>query len=423
MENWLKISLILSLFGFFKEIRPSEPFVYEYLSGKWTNITEQEVSEQIFAVGTYINTPLVVVAFLVTDLSRYKPLIILCGIFGIIVWNLLIWFPTLLMMQLMEFFYAAFISCDIAYFTYMYAKVDKEHYPKVTSNTRMAYLLGRSMSGVLGQILVSLEIMDYKELNYISLLAMIMATATCLFLPSVEHSIYFHQKGEQKTKLAKSEKFIAAFRLMGRSFKDSFSKDLVVKWSLVHAISTCGFGLVEVYSQTLWTEINKTDHVVLQNGIVVAVYTLIGVVGAYFAGYFRIDWSKISIFVFSAYFSISGALLIYTSYTNSVYVSYAVYCTFCGLYQFMVTVAFSEISQRIPPDSYGLILGVNAFVALVLQSIITSIVINMLHAPVRQQYLIFGLCHLVILSIYLIYELYRKVYSKVRRNSPDIAIC
>ncbi|KAK9879544.1 hypothetical protein WA026_006614 [Henosepilachna vigintioctopunctata] len=102
MESWLKISLILSLFGFLKEIRPSEPFIYEYLSGNWTDITGREVSEQIFAVGTYLNTPLVIIAFLVTDLFRYKPLIVLCGIFGIIVWSLVIWTPTLLIMQIME---------------------------------------------------------------------------------------------------------------------------------------------------------------------------------------------------------------------------------------------------------------------------------------------------------------------------------
>ncbi|KAK9879543.1 hypothetical protein WA026_006613 [Henosepilachna vigintioctopunctata] len=308
----------------------------------------------------------------------------------------------------------ALISCDIAYFTYQYAKVDKEDYPKVTSNARMAHLFGKSFSGILAQVLTTFKVMDYKELNYINLGASVMATLVAILLPSVEKSTYFHQKKKEDTKLTKCEKSQRAFKLMGSFLKNSFSQDLVVKWSIVHSLSTCGFGLVEVYSQTLWTEINKTDHVALQNGIVIAVYTLIGVIGAYFAGYFRIDWSKISIFVFSAYFSISGALLIYTSQTNSVYVSYVVYCTFCGLYQFMVTVAFSEISQRIPPDSYGLILGMNSFVALVLQSIITFVVINMLHEPVREQYLIFGLCHLLIFAVYLSYELFRIIYSKLR---------
>ncbi|XP_045472829.1 folate-like transporter 3 [Harmonia axyridis] len=411
MEKWLKISLLLSLFGFFKETRPSEPYVYEYLSGNWTNISGEDVSEDVFTVGTYVSTPLVVVAFLITDLMRYKPLIILCGVFGIVVWSMLIWTPTLLMMQLMEVFYGAFISCDIAYFTYMYAKVDKEHYPQVTSNTRMAYLLGRSTSGILGQVLSTYDIMDYKELNYITLGAMMFATITSLFLPSVQNTIYFHRADNSEEKLTKGEKNKAAFKLMGTFFKESYSNSLVIKWSIVNAVSACGFGLVETYSQTLWSEINKKDNITLGNGIVISIYTLIGVIGSFFAGYFKIDWSKRNILLFVAYFSISGALIIYTSQTHYVYVSYAVYAIFGGLYQFMTTVAYSEICQRIPPDSYGLILGINTFIALVLQSSIVSIVIKICHAPVRLQYLIFGSWHIFILVMFVIYEIVSRIIT------------
>jgi thiamine transporter 2/3 len=42
--NWLMISLILCIFGFLKEFRPSEPFITNYLSGPWKNFTEDEVS-------------------------------------------------------------------------------------------------------------------------------------------------------------------------------------------------------------------------------------------------------------------------------------------------------------------------------------------------------------------------------------------
>lgn len=44
MKEWLKISCLLCVFGFVREIRPSEPYVTEYLLGPWRNITEQQVS-------------------------------------------------------------------------------------------------------------------------------------------------------------------------------------------------------------------------------------------------------------------------------------------------------------------------------------------------------------------------------------------
>lgn len=61
-----------------------------------------------------------------------------------------------------------FVAAEVAYYTYIYAKVDHEHYQKVTSHTRAAVLAGRATSGVSSQILISMEWMDYKQLNYIT---------------------------------------------------------------------------------------------------------------------------------------------------------------------------------------------------------------------------------------------------------------
>lgn len=61
------------------------------------------------------------------------------------------------------------MATEVAYYTYIYAKVEKEHYQKVTSHVRAAILAGRALSGILAQILVSFEVMDYMQLNYITL--------------------------------------------------------------------------------------------------------------------------------------------------------------------------------------------------------------------------------------------------------------
>lgn len=102
METWLKVSLLLCIFGFLKEFRPSEPFIYEYLIGPWRNITDQQVNQEVYPVGTYAYLAQLGVVFLITDLCRYKPLIILLGLSGIVVWGMLIWTTNLFELQILE---------------------------------------------------------------------------------------------------------------------------------------------------------------------------------------------------------------------------------------------------------------------------------------------------------------------------------
>ena len=102
MNNWLIISLLLSVFGFLKEIRPSEPFVYEYLIGPWKNLTEAQVNQNVYPVGTYSYLAQLIIIFLITDLCRYKPLIIVLGLMGIVVWSMLIWSKELFEIQILE---------------------------------------------------------------------------------------------------------------------------------------------------------------------------------------------------------------------------------------------------------------------------------------------------------------------------------
>lgn len=45
MHEWFRISILLCSFGFLKEVRPSEPFLTNYLLGdQYFNMTEEDVS-------------------------------------------------------------------------------------------------------------------------------------------------------------------------------------------------------------------------------------------------------------------------------------------------------------------------------------------------------------------------------------------
>lgn len=69
METWLKTSLLLSIFGFLRETKPSAPYITDFLV-EFKNITLDQVLQDVYPVGTYSYMGLAVVAFLVTDFLR-----------------------------------------------------------------------------------------------------------------------------------------------------------------------------------------------------------------------------------------------------------------------------------------------------------------------------------------------------------------
>nr|CAH7712946.1 unnamed protein product [Callosobruchus chinensis] len=406
MQEWLKLSLLLSIFGFLKEIRPSEPFIYEFLiSNRWRNVTDDEVTQIAYPVGTYSYLVQLVVVFLITDLCRYKPLIVILGISGCIVWSLLLWTKSLAGLIIVEIFYGTFCASEVAYYTYIYAKVDTEYFQLVTSHTRAAILAGSTISGILAQLLVSLEWMDYRQLNYITFAAMIAATLWTFLLPPVNTSIYFHQEGSEKQPLI--DKFQNAFALMGAHFCNSFRNTYVLKWSLWYALSTCSFIQVQTYMQPLWSVIvEDPEHKsVLYNGAVQAILTVLGFLGALLAGILKADWQVKGDLTLTLCSLSQGFLILYTSRTHFIFASYACYVVYGSLYYFMITVTSSEVAKQIKDESYGLVFGVNTFTALTVQTILTAVVVmkgvGLALAP-RDQYFVYGCVHICTAVIFIV---------------------
>lgn len=103
MSTWFKIALLLGVFGFLKEFRPSEPYIYEYLtSTQWHNLTEEAVMQDVYPVATYSYIALLIFVFLITDFLRYKPLIVSLSVSGIVIWSLLLWARGVIFIQIVE---------------------------------------------------------------------------------------------------------------------------------------------------------------------------------------------------------------------------------------------------------------------------------------------------------------------------------
>ena len=69
----------------------------------------------------------------------------------------------------MEICYGTMTACETAYYTYIYAKVDKKHYQIVTSHMRAASLTGRFASAIASQVLIYMG-MSIMGLNYMTLI-------------------------------------------------------------------------------------------------------------------------------------------------------------------------------------------------------------------------------------------------------------
>lgn len=82
------------------------------------------------------------------------------------------------------------MASEVAYYTYIYAKVNKEEYQRVTGYTRASLLAGRFIAAVLAQLLWSFKVMDERELNYISLGGNFFLTRSSILI-----SLFFFSSG------------------------------------------------------------------------------------------------------------------------------------------------------------------------------------------------------------------------------------
>ena len=145
----------------------------------------------IYPVWSYSYFALLIPVFLLTDMVKYKPMIIVEALSLVITWVLLLWAEGVAWMQVMQFTYGVATSMEIAYYTYIYAKVPKDQYLVVSSLTRSAVLTGKFLTGALAQLLTSLELCDYRELNYISLTCVSIALVLSQLAPKIHSCLAF----------------------------------------------------------------------------------------------------------------------------------------------------------------------------------------------------------------------------------------
>lgn len=315
---------------------------------------------------------------------------------GCIIWGMFLWTRSLGALQTIEVFYGTYMATEVAYYTYIYAKVEREHFQMVTGFTKSAILAGRFLSATVSQLMVSFGLLDLHELNYLSfgceyterfflhslctqpfrptsfrsVLAQIISLLWAIVLPSVGNSLYFNANPTASSKhsavvpdsdvestpkirkyngevavtktpgrVNRREQWKNALRLLYGHFIESYSDPVVVQWSLWWALAMCGFTQVQMYSQFLWQTINP-DHANVFNGAVEAMLTLLSVAGAFAAGFIKSKrFEAYNVWVLTVCSALQGGVLLWGTLTDSVWIAYIGYVIFGVLTHFMVTLA------------------------------------------------------------------------------------
>ncbi|XP_033002472.1 thiamine transporter 1 isoform X2 [Lacerta agilis] len=417
--GWALPTAVLCGYGFFANLRPSEPFLTPYLLGPDKNLTETQVFNEIYPVWTYSYLVLLFPVFLATDYLRYKPVILLQGLSLIVTWFMLLYAEGLLAIQFLEFFYGLVTATEIAYYSYIYSVVDLTLYQKVTSYCRSAALVGFTVGSVSGQILVSVFDWPLFNLNVISLTAVSVAFAMAWFLPMPQKSLFFHHR--QSSTQEQKVDIVKVIKELWQDFLRCYSSRPLLCWSVWWALSTCGYFQVINYAQGLWEKVLPSQTSQIYNGGVEAVSTLLGAVAVVVAGHIKTSWAtwgEIALAMFSL--CIAAAVYIMDSVHN-IWVCYASYIVFRIVYMLLITIATFQIATNLSVERYALVFGVNTFIALALQTLLTLIVVDAkgLGLDIFTQFMIYAGYFAAIAVVFLISgtcSIIKKSWMKERRN-------
>ncbi|XP_025965346.2 thiamine transporter 2 isoform X3 [Dromaius novaehollandiae] len=457
-SSWIYPTLILCVNGFFSAMRPSEAFLTPYLTGPDKNLTIEEVTNQIFPVWTYSYLALLFPVFLITDYARYKPIIILQGVSFIITWLLLLFARGVVAMQVMEFFYGMVTATEVAYYAYIYSVISTEHYQKATSYCRSITLVAATIAAVLGQLLVSLAHVSYFYLNAITLASLSLAFVCSFFLPMPQKSMFFHRKDAAET-LQGPDKVMATFNpnepcscqedrdpasadtgptpeqqadqpqpqshalkvlvQLSKDLRECYSSRKLLYWSLWWALATAGFNQVLNYIQVLWDFRAPSHSSAVYNGAVEAIATFLGSATSMAVGYVKLNWDlsgELALGIFSA---MDAGSLFLMYFTENIWACYAGYLAFKACYMLLITIATFQIAVNLSMERYALMFGFNNFVALVIQTILTVVVVDSrgLGLDISTQFLIYGSYFTVTAGIFLIRSIYIIISTKCRNTS------
>ncbi|KAK7883344.1 hypothetical protein WMY93_029518 [Mugilogobius chulae] len=395
-SDWRYATSLLCLYGFFSTVKPLEPFLIPFFTGPDKNLTAEQVNNEILPVWTYSYLSVLVPVFLLTDWLRYKPVVFFQSVALFITTALLYWTKTVPLMQATQFFYGMVTACEVAYFSYIYSVIEVKRYKKATSYTRSVQLLGYTVGAVLGQLLVSFDLMSFQNILVFTLVLTAMAMVTSCLLPMPKRSLFFHHKisdapenisedtdgGSNGDKEAKEHNSSGrkslgkVLCLLKKDLVECYSSRTLLCWCIWWALATCGYNQTVNYVQVLWEHIEPAQNSSIYNGGVEAVSYLLSAATAYGVGFTEVAWERWGELALGGFSVLGAASLFLMTFIGNIWVCYAGYVVFKCLYMLLITIAMFQIAAGLSMERYALVFGANTFGALVLQTVLVAVVVD-----------------------------------------------
>ncbi|XP_035712966.1 folate-like transporter 2 [Folsomia candida] len=192
--QWKAAILVLIMVGILKEFRPSAPFLVDYAVDH-KNFTGEQMTHEVLPATTGTSIISLIFLTMVTDAFSYKPIIVNAGVYNCITWVITIW--GFYSVNLARLSIDQVLSCvkfstpfPPLLLTSLISPTCTPTLRKVTTNgshpTRIRpSILASSFPGVTGQVLISFNLMDFEELNYLSLAGGVGAVLFSIMLPRV----------------------------------------------------------------------------------------------------------------------------------------------------------------------------------------------------------------------------------------------
>ncbi|VDM78781.1 unnamed protein product [Strongylus vulgaris] len=404
--HWKTTTALICIYGVFKEFRPATPFLTPYLASHFKNLTLDQIYGEIFPFWTYSYMIFLVPIFILTDIFRYKPIIVLEGACLSLTWGLLVWGQGVLQMQIMQISFGLASASEIAYFSYIYAVVDEKEYRRCTSYIRTAALIGKLLAYGIAQILVTTGTGSYLLLNQISLGAVFIVFFIALALPRVpaqaRQEVHSELLAERESRRGQdnSTRFEVERQKLDQGvrhylittlksfqiFKDNF---VVLKWSIWWSLTSCGI------FQVCWSFVYVLACAVLAFGIQFA----------------NIDWIKNGELTLTLSSCLIAIILAAISQCNHVVLAYMGYVCVTAIYH------ACNIATELSSANYGLVFGWNTFVAVVLQTLLTLLVVDShgFNLKMRTQFVVYALYFAAVGVLFLA----ALIYSRFKKTPDD----
>ncbi|XP_074491233.1 thiamine transporter 1-like [Sebastes fasciatus] len=426
--GWVGPTVPLCIYGFCSMMRPIEPFMTEFLTGTYKNLTTEQVTRQVYPVWTYSSLVFLIPILLVTDFLRYKPVLILQGLSYVTAFLLVLVGSGVHSAQLAFFSYSIAMAADVAYISYIYSVVQPSYYQRVTSYVKGAMLLGYAVGALLGQLLVSVGGVSLYCLAVVTVISVSVALITSFFLPMPKTSLFLKgthsaQQGSsgEDSHDSEGQDFCATaakhvgrmFRRLASDCKKCYSSVAVLFFCIWSATGKCGFYQVAGYVQVLWADM-QPHNFTAYNGAVDGISTLIGAAATVAVGHVSLEWSVWGELVLGGFtFLIAGALFL-MDLTDNIWVSYTFYFLFKSVYMQLSTICTFQIAKTLKRERYALVFGMNSFLGTILQSVLTVIVISSksLQLTITSQFLIYASYFVAISLLFIVRGVYTVLHMK-----------